>query len=337
VETTETNGITIDDAVESLLAPIETEEEIVEEEAQTTEEITDEVEESAETEAIDLEDSEEEDEDLDIEGSSDVTEEDDDEAIEDAGQEELEGYSVKIDGQEVQVTLDDLKQGYSGQQYVQKGMQEAAHQRKEAESVYEALLSERQQVQQLYHQLQSGELSSPPVAPSREMFENDPLGYMDDKMKYDEAKESYDKQIVGYQQVVQQNAKAEQLAKHAYIKREMEQLQSAIPEFSNPSQAKEIKTKMVNIGGKHYGYTPEEIGQVMDHRALKVLHDAMKYQEIIAGKNKAVKKTKKAKPVMKAGAKKSNKVQPGKVRDRQQAKLRNSGSIDDALGLILNA
>jgi len=96
VETTETNGITIDDAVESLLAPIETEEEIVEEEAQTTEEITDEVEESAETEAIDLEDSEEEDEDLDIEGSSDVTEEDDDEAIEDAGQEELEGYSVKI-------------------------------------------------------------------------------------------------------------------------------------------------------------------------------------------------------------------------------------------------
>ena len=251
METTETNGITIDDAVESLLAPIETEEEIVEEEAQTTEEITDEVEESAETEAIDLEDSEEEDEDLDIEGSSDVTEEDDDEAIEDAGQEELEGYSVKIDGQEVQVTLDDLKQGYSGQQYVQKGMQEAAHQRKEAESVYEALLNERQQVQQLYQQLQSGELGSPPVSPSREMFENDPLGYMDDKMKYDEAKESYDKQIAGYQQVVQQNAKAEQLAKQAYMKREMEQLQIAIPEFSDSSKAKEIKSKLVNIGGKH--------------------------------------------------------------------------------------
>jgi hypothetical protein len=336
VATTETKSITIDDAVESLLAPVETEEEIVEEEAQTTEEITDEVEESAETEASETEVSEE-DEDPDIEGSSDVTEEDDDEAIEDAGQEELEGYSVKIDGQEVQVTLDDLKQGYSGQQYVQKGMQEAAHQRKEAESVYEALLNERQQVQQLYQQLQSGELGSPPVSPSREMFENDPLGYMDDKMKYDEAKESYDKQIAGYQQVVQQNAKAEQLAKQAYMKREMEQLQIAIPEFSDSSKAKEIKSKLVNIGGKHYGYTAEEIGQVMDHRALKVLNDAMKYQEIIAGKSKAVKKTRKAKPVLKAGAKRSNKVQPGKVRDRQQAKLRNSGSIEDALGLILNA
>jgi hypothetical protein len=216
-------------------------------------------------------------------------------------------------------------------------MQEAAHQRKEAESVYEALLNERQQVQQLYQQLQSGELGSPPVSPSREMFENDPLGYMDDKMKYDEAKESYDKQIAGYQQVVQQNAKAEQLAKQAYMKREMEQLQIAIPEFSDSSKAKEIKSKLVNIGGKHYGYTAEEIGQVMDHRALKVLNDAMKYQEIIAGKSKAVKKTRKAKPVLKAGAKRSNKVQPGKVRDRQQAKLRNSGSIEDALGLILNA
>jgi len=341
VEATETtNDGSIEAAIESIIAPIEEEKvEATEEVAQATEETAEvedtAVEEPAESEEVEALDSEE-DYDEEIEYEASELDEDNDQ-VEDAGHEELERFSVKIDGQEVQVTLDDLKQGYSGQQYVQKGMQEAAHQRKEAESVYEALLSERQQVQQLYHQLQSGELSSPPVAPSREMFENDPLGYMDDKMKYDEAKESYDKQIVGYQQVVQQNAKAEQLAKHAYIKREMEQLQSAIPEFSNPSQAKEIKTKMVNIGGKHYGYTPEEIGQVMDHRALKVLHDAMKYQEIIAGKNKAVKKTKKAKPVMKAGAKKSNKVQPGKVRDRQQAKLRNSGSIDDALGLILNA
>jgi hypothetical protein len=50
-----------------------------------------------------------------------------------------------------------------------------------------------------------------------------------------------------------------------------------------------------------------------------------------------VKKTKKAKRIIKAGAKKSNKPHAGKVRERQQAKLRGSGSIDDALGLILNA
>jgi len=105
VETTETNGITLDDAVGSIIAPTEEIEEVVEEEAQATEEITDEVEESAESEAEELDDSEEE---YSEEEYSDV-EEDKEEAIEDAGQEELEGYSVKIDGQEVQVTLDDLR------------------------------------------------------------------------------------------------------------------------------------------------------------------------------------------------------------------------------------
>ncbi len=333
METTETNGITIDDAIESLIAPEESNE-VVEEEAQITEEIVDEMEDPAESETEELDDSEEEE--YTEEEYSDV-EEDEDEAIEDAGQEELESFTVKVDGKEIEVTLDDLKQGYSGQQYVQKGMQEAAQQRKEAESVYKALLNERQQVQQLYQQLQSGEVGSPPTPPSRAMFENDPLGYMDQKMKYDEAKESYDKKMIDYQQIVQKNTQAEQQAKQAYLKREMEQLQIAIPEFSDPVKVKEIKSKMIEIGGKHYDYSVEEIGQINDHRALKVLHDAMRYQEIIAGKAKAVKKTKKAKPIVKAGAKRSTKPNAGKVRDRQKAKLKGTGSIDDALGLILNA
>lgn len=334
MQTTETNSITIDDAVSGLIAPEETTEEIVEEESQVTEEAIDEVEEPAETETDELDDSEEE---YSEEEYSDVEEDEEEEAIEDAGQEEPETYAVKIDGEEVRVSLEDLKQGYSGQQYVQKGMQQAAEQRKEAESVYEALLNERQQVQKLYQQLQSGELGAPPVPPSRELFESDPLGYMDQKMKYDEAKESYDKKSGEYQKVIQQNTEAEQRAKQAYLQREMEQLKVAIPEFSDKAKAKEIQGKLIEVGAKHYGYTPEEIGQVMDHRALKVLYHATKYQEIVEGKAKAVKKTKKAKTVVKAGAKKSNKPQPAKVRKRQEAKLKNSGSIDDALGLILNA
>ena len=45
---------------------------------------------------------------------------------------EPERYSVKVNGQGTQVTLEDLKQGYSGQKYVQQGMQEACAQKKEA-------------------------------------------------------------------------------------------------------------------------------------------------------------------------------------------------------------
>ena len=56
-------------------------------------------------------------------------EEDEAEEAEDAGQTE-ELYTVKVDGSEQEVTLEDLKRSYSGQAYIQKGMQETADSQK---------------------------------------------------------------------------------------------------------------------------------------------------------------------------------------------------------------
>jgi hypothetical protein len=55
-------------------------------------------------------------------------EEDTEEEYEEDSAPEL--YTVKVDGKEEQVSLEDLKRGYSGQKYVQKGMQEVAQIRK---------------------------------------------------------------------------------------------------------------------------------------------------------------------------------------------------------------
>ncbi len=334
METTETtNDGSIESAIESIIAPTEEVTETPEEETQITEEATD-VEETAESEEVEVTDTEEEDFDDDSEGLELELDEDNDQ-VEDAVQDAPSNIKVKIDGNEVEVTLDELKQGYSGQKYVQKGMQEAAQQRKEAEGVYEALLNERKQINELYQQLQQGGVAQAPTPPSRELFESDPIGYMEQKMNYDESKTKYDQQMSQLQQVSQQSTQAEKVAKQTYLKQEMQTLQQKIPEFGDSNKASKIKERLVQVGREHYGYTPEEIGQVMDHRAIQVLHDAMKYRDIMSGKAKAVAKTKKARPIVKAGAKKVN-DSATKVRKRQKAKLQKSGSIDDALGLILN-
>ena len=345
METTETtNDGSIEAAVASIIAPTEEKVEATEEVAQATEETveveaTEEVEaaaveEPAESEEVEALEAEEEDYDDEIEYEASELDEDNDQ-VEDAGHTELESYSVKIDGQEVQVTLDDLKQGYSGQQYVQKGMQEAARQKKEAESVYASLNNERQKIAQLYQELQQGNVAQAPVPPSRELFESDPIGYMEEKLAYDENKEFHDGQMAQLQAVSQQNEAANTQAKRTYLKQEMQVLQQKIPDFADSKKAGKIKERLVRVGQEAYGYTPEEIGQVVDHRAIQVLHDAMKYREIMSGTAKAVSKTKKSKPTMKAGTKKIA-ASKTKVRKRQQAKLQKSGSINDALGLILN-
>ena len=335
MEATETtNDGSIESAIESIIAPTEEVIETTEEETQVTEETT-EVEETAESEEEEVTETED---DLDESESDDEDEyelDDDNDQVEDAVQDAPSNITVKVDGKDVEVTLDELKQGYSGQKYVQKGMQEAAQQRKEAEGVYQALLNERKQINELYQQLQQGGVAQAPTPPSRELFESDPIGYMEQKLSYDESKAAYDNQMAQLQQVSNQSTQAERVAKQTYLKQEMQTLQQKIPEFADSNKASKIKDRLVQVGREHYGYTPEEIGQVMDHRAIQVLHDAMKYRDIMSGKAKAVAKTKKARPIVKAGAKKVN-DSATKVRKRQQAKLQKSGSIDDALGLILN-
>lgn len=273
------------------------------------------------------------------EGSDDVAEESDedvdDEGTDDAGQEQPNLIKVKVDGEEVEVTLDDLKRGYSGQKYVQKGMQDAAAARKQAEEVYSALIAERQQIASLYQQLQSGSIAQPPSPPSKELFDRDPIGYMEEKMKYDEAKAMYDQQQAQFGQVVAQQSEAQKRAMQAYLQQEMENLKAVIPEFGDAEKATKIREKLVRGGAEFYGYTPEEIGQVMDHRAIRVLNDAVRYREIMAGKSKAEQKAGNAKPVIKPGAKKtvgSKKV----VQDKMKAQLKKTGRIEDALALIVN-
>lgn len=325
---TETPITDIDSALTSMLMPEETTEEVIEE-SQETEEISAEAEVADDVEVVEEDVTEEE----EIEASYS---EDDEDPIEEASQQEPERYSVKVNGQEEQVSLDDLKQGYSGQKYVQQGMQDVAAQKKEAEAVYTALNNERQQMAELYQQLQNGGFSPEPIKPTKEDFDADPIGYMQKNLEYEEQKANHDRQMAQLQQASQQNSVAQQNAKQAYLQEQMQILQKEIPDFADSTKASKLREQLVSTGKSQYGYTTEEISQISDYRAIKVLHDAMKYQDIISGKSKAKVKTQSANSVIKPGAKKMA-TPNAKIRSRQKAKLKDSGSIDDALNLILNS
>ena len=323
------NPITdIDSALSSIIMPEETTEEVIEE-SQETEEISNEAEVTDEVETEEEVITEEE---VEIEAS---TSEDDDDLIEEASPVELERFSVKVNGEESQVTLEDLKQGYSGQQYVQQGMQDVAQQKKEAEQVYAALTNEREQMAQLYQQLQEGGMQQAPVKPTKELFDADPIGYMQKNIEYEEQMGSYNQQMAQLQQVTQQQSVAQENAKKAFLQEQMQILQKDIPDFADSKKATALREKLVTAGTNHYGYSNDEISQITDARAIKVLYDAQRYQDIISGKSKAVVKTKSARPVMKPGTKKVS-TPNAQIRSRQQAKLKGSGSLDDAVNLILN-
>ena len=334
METTESNTgpMDIESAVDLMVQP---------------EEITEEVEEVVEAELEQPEedsydDADDDDEDADVEDvdESEVEETDDeDEDYEDAEEDDEsedpteDVHTVKVDGEEKQVTLDELKRSYSGQQYIQKGMQQAAEVKKQAEEAYYALMRERESVQTLVQQAQSGINLIPPAEPDSAMFENDPLGYMEAKIQYDNQVKEYNANAAKFQEVLNRQSEAEQIARAEYARQEANKLVEVIPELADAGKASKFKESIMKAAS-HYGYSPEEVAAISSSRDFVVLRDAMRWQELQAGKETVKKKVNKAPPI-KAGAKKVR--TNGDKSRKAQEKLKRSGSIEDALALIVNS
>ena len=100
----------------------------------------------------------------------------------------------------------------------------------------------------------------------------------------------------------------------------MAELQQAIPDFSDAKKAPKMKERLVKQGMAE-GYTAEEISGIVDHRAMKVLHKAMLYDQMMEGGGDVQAKLKKARPLMKAGTKKQP-TTDAKKHSKQMSKLK---------------
>lgn len=288
-----------------------------------------------ETVEVEEDSQEEEQEEYEPEQDDEVEEDYEEDAEEEADSEEPETFTVKVDGIEQRVTLEDLKQGYSGQQYVQQGMQQVAEMRKQFEQIAGDFLNEREQAKAIFAQVQNMQIPSAPVPPSEETFSSDPVGYMEAKMKYDREANEYQQKIAEVQQALTGNSEAEQHARNAYLQREMDTLRQVIPDFADPEKAQTLRNNMLSVSQDTYGFDPQEIAAITDHRVLRVLHDAIQFRAAQGSKEQAIKKAKaKPKRTVKPGAKKTASNQNSQRQAR--SKLKRSGSIQDAMSLILN-
>ena len=322
----------LDSAVEAMLAP------------EPSEENQSEAVEAAETPTQDVESEAVEDvakSDDDVEASGDDIEDaeyveddqiDDDDRVEAA--EDTNLIPVKINGKEERWTLDQLKQSAAGQGYINQKMQENAALEKQYKEQAQALAQQQQQVLAIYQQAQQGGLQAP-TPPSKELFDQDPIGYMEAKLTYDEAKAAHDQQLYQLQGMHQQQAQQQQAARQAYLAEQAEVLKQYIPEIADPKKGEMLKTEIMDTG-MHYGFTPEEMAGVSDARYVRALNDARKYRQLVANKQKSQSKADGVRPVVKAGAKKRPDGQAA-TRKKAQQRLQKTGSIDDALSLMLKS
>ena len=275
------------------------------------------------------------DEELDVQDdeSSDETKdeqsEDSDETEED---EQPQVFTVKVDGKEIEVTLDELQKGYSRTQDYTRKTQQIAEARKAVEAETAAIRAEREQYAQLLGALQQ-QLESAgeqPVDWDR-LYAEDPIEWVRqrelarDKQERKAAIQSEQQRL---SQLTVQQQTEEMKAKLA---QEQELLISAVPEWKDPQKAKAEKALLVEFGRK-IGFSEDELKNVYDHRAVIALRKAALYDQMVS-------KRKDIKPVVNNGPRPVKPSAAGRVSSttegtRAKQRLAKTGRVDDAAKAI---
>lgn len=240
-------------------------------------------------------------------------------------------YTVKVDGKEIDVTLDDLKRSFSGQAYIQKGMQEAAEAKKQAEALFNALQAEQAKFLNVVQAIQANGFKAPPQAPDMAMMDKDPIGYMKAEAQYRKELGEFQTQQQETQRIAMLNQQMQQRAMADFVNEQATVLKSRIPEFADAKKAREVTGKIRSVAAEAYGFTEQEIGGVVDARQVQVLYDAMKWRELQAARTtKAPVATKSIKPT-------AHRAEPPQLaRKKQIEAARKAGKPEAFVDLLFN-
>jgi len=213
-------------------------------------------------------------------------------------------------------------------------MRENAEQSKQIEAEKAQLAQQLNVLNTLTQQAQNGELA-PPVPPSKELLESDPIGYMQEKEAYETAMGEYSVKMQQVQQLQAQQAQQSEQQKQLHRQEQMQILQQRVPDFADPQKYEKAAQDMLRGGQEYYGVPQEALMQLTDAVEIEILYDAIRYRRLQANRKNVDQKAKKAKPMVKAGAKR---VEDGQAatRRKQQAKAMKSGNIADMADLLIN-
>jgi len=319
------------EAQEALLSLMDPEEATPEtEEAQPTED----VESTEETQDESLEEEPEEEE--EAEEAEEESEEPDEEA-----EEELL-YAVKVDGEEQEVTLDELMKGYSRQSDYTKKTQELSEGRKAIEHLYGQYNAEINAVQQERQQYISAlsQVIEHSVA-GLDAYQNvdwealkneDPIDYLTKK----EEQSAMQNQVAYNMQQREQVAlaqKQQQAQRREHFRlSEQHRLVEALPEWSDSDTRTQLTNDMREYAHSN-GFTEQDLSNLIDHRYFLTLMKAQKYDALQKSDVKA-KKVKNKPKVVRAGSPREGKVSDKKKRTAQMKRLRGSGHVNDASALL---
>ena len=162
------------------------------------------------------------------------------------------------------------------------------------------------------------------------LAQTDPTDYAVKKAEYDRKKEQQLYIQQEKQKLAQEQRKEQERIYQNHIENERGKLIEVMPIFGDQKKAPKLMKDISEFAMKQ-GYTEQEVSMVVDHRAVRTLHDAMKYNQLLEKKNLQGKKVKPISRVVSSEGKNNTRSTDKQLRVNDCMKqLKKSGNVKDA-------
>lgn len=249
-------------------------------------------------------------------------------------------YDVTVNGNNQKVNLNELMKGYSRESDYTKKTMDLSNQRKEVESLqdnlkkeFEAVKSSRNQYAEQLKVLTENLQQQEQNIDWDNLYQTDPAEYVKLKAESDKKKEALN--LAQQEQMrIQQEQRAEQeKVYNEYIAKERKILAEKLPVYADKNKSAEF-TKRLSSFAKESGYTDQEIAMMVDHRAVLLLADAYRYNQLKKTKLSG-NKVNKAPRVVSSNASNIREDSDKKQNvDKRMTRLKKSGHIKDAQSVL---
>lgn len=269
------------------------------------------------------------------EGTDEDTEDEEEPTDEGDGQ-QPEMIPVKIDGKVEQVTLEELKKGYSRTKVFTQKTQEAAEMRKQAEADRAAAQAEREALVKAIEAV-NAQLAELDPEPDWDALRENPEDYAYQHALWAQKKDKRDRMEAVKQEMARRTAAERDAALRETVKREHDALLEKIPAWKDEKvrvkEADEIRAYALSLG-----FPEEAMNAVYDHRLVLLLRNASRYERLMADKDALPKKKGDATKIEKRTPKTltpgsgdaKGKARTAERRANAMDQLRKSGSQADA-------
>jgi hypothetical protein len=249
-------------------------------------------------------------------------------------------YTIKADGEESVVSLNELVSGYQRQQTYTQRQQELAEERKTLDVQLQNVPAQQAAMQQTYQQYQEVlqqlrgqmEAANAPADLDWDTLEREnPIQWL--KLKELERQRGAELQAVTAEQSrmhqMQQQENARKL--EAYLAVERGKVLDRIPEWADGEVQAGEQRRLLEFG-KAIGFSDKELNQLYDSRAVVVLRDAMRYNELTNGDRITEAKSKIGS--VKGGSQVTARHTRSRKAKEKRAKLKSTGKVDDAAAIF---